>query len=282
MKHMTGIRTVTASLILAGAAAVFASGCSQQEKRETAKAEAQQPAAVSQAAGSGEAQDALLEAIFDRVSSDEYVLVETGAGGAVERGIFRTFDTAAELKDALEADDSPLRLFDAPDGYELISARAWYDCAEGYEYEPVAEETDDSGLRIKRYTVTEEGRFISWCELEYAAPDGKAFRMAGYLMSEMDTAAMEGEIMESVAVDGMDEALLFRGTDGSSARLEMRQSLAEPFVCVSSTSVAEMPPGFKDSPAYEETTHITIDHARYSLRADGMDGDMLLALVTAG
>ena len=296
MKHLIGIRILTAVFVLAGAAALaFASGCAQQDTLKTAETDVAEPTlpasqpggsgeSVSNSAprsdGSGEAQDTLIQTVFDGAAEDEFWLVEYGKGSAYSKESFRSCDTAAELKAALEADGSPLRLFAAPDGYELVSARVVYDCADGYKYELLGEETDDSGLKIKRYTIPEAGRFISCYELEYAGPDGKNFLVGGYLMRSMDTNPLKNETAESAAVDGMDEALLFRKTDGTGVRLEMRQSLAEPIVCVSSTSVAEMPPSLKDSPAFEEMTHVTILDACYCINADGMDGDALLALVS--
>ncbi len=270
---------ISVLIIAAVAAAVFAPGIIQRRESGTMDLEAEPSSEAPQSDGSGEAQDSLLEAIFDRVSSDEYVLVETGEGGAFERGIYRSFDTAAALRNALEEDSSPLRLFDAPDGYELISAKVLYDCAAGYDYEPVAGETDDSGLTVKRYTIPEEGRFISCYELEYAVPDGKCLLIDGNLTSYMDTYAAENETVERVSVDGMDEVLLFRSVDGSAARLEMSQSLTEPIAYVSPLSLAELPPGMRDSPVFEEMKNVMIDHACYSIRAVGMDGDALLALV---
>lgn len=280
MKRLIGILivVVVAAVIVT---AIFATGLKREGQNETAESqEAVAPPTALQFDGSGEALDALIQSIFDDTGDDEFVLVES-VESSYSRESFRTFDTAADLKGALEEDGSPLRLFDIPDEYELISAKALYDCAAGYEYTLVATETNYSGLTVKKYTIPDEGRFISSYTLEYTTPNGKSFLIAGYLTREMTTDAMGSETVESVTVDGMDDALLFRGLDGKSARLEMRRSLAEPIAYVSPMSLAELPPGLEGTPFLDEMKNVAILYACYSIRADRMDGDSLLALLSA-
>lgn len=241
--------------------------------------EAQQPleTALPSAAGGYTERQERAQSILDSADKDVLVLVkytdENGVTDIRSNERTRAFASADELSKALTDAGSELQVFDAPAGYEFMSAQVTYDCAAGYEYTLVSAETDDSGFTVEKYTVPDEGNILSGYMIEYQAPDGNRLYFDGKLTDgEVSFITEDDKIVKNISVEGMDSALLFEQRDGGSvaaATIEMSKDLPSPVAYVSRAVLTGAQPTGGD----------VFSKAWYSIHASGLDADTLLEIL---
>ncbi|MGM9615402.1 MAG: hypothetical protein ACI3W7_07740 [Oscillospiraceae bacterium] len=219
-----------------------------------------------------------IQSILDSSSNDVLVLVkytdENGVTDIRSNDRTREFSSADELSKALSDAGSELRVFDAPAGYEFISAQVTYDCAAGYEYTLVSAETDVNGFTVEKYTIPDEGNILSGYVVEYQDSDGNRLYIDGRL-SDGDASFItdEDETVKSISVEGIDSALIFEQRDGGSvaaATIEMSKALTSPVAYVSKAALTGAQPTEGGD---------VFSKAWYSIHASGLDADMLFEIL---
>lgn len=217
--------------------------------------------------------------ILGDAGSDELVIVkytdENGVTDIKRNALTETFSSAEELRAALSDNGSELEVFDAPAGYEFFSAQVAYDCAAGYEYALISEETDDSGLLVEKYALPEEGRFISGYMIDYRDPNGNSLFLTGKLLGEeVEFSVGETTTVKRITVTGMDAALVMEQSDGSGVAapsLEMSKTLTVPVAYVNKAVLTG---------AHPTDGGDIFSKVWYSFHASGIDADTLLEILT--